>query len=267
MISTANKRMFTMHIADSDAFLDMPLSAQALYFHLNMRADDDGFLGNSKRIQRMVGASDDDLKLLIGKKFLLAFENGVIAIKHWRMNNTIQSDRYTPTVYQEEMSMLVLKENKSYTFNDDFSMETKCIQNVSTNIDKDRGIDLGLDSDKDSVMTVSKDTVCQTGESVQRIIEHWNTLGFNRVAKITKSSNRYKMLIARLREYSEEDVLVAIDNIKYSSFLRGNNDKGWSIDFEWFVKPNNFIKVFEDKYRDRFPKKEYHKSNTQQQRQ
>ena len=78
----ANKRMFTMHIVDSDAFLDMPLSTQALYFHLNMRADDDGFLGNPKRIQRLIGASDDDLKILIAKRFVLAFEDGVIVIKH-----------------------------------------------------------------------------------------------------------------------------------------------------------------------------------------
>ena len=85
----ANKRMFNIKIVDSDAFLDMPLSTQCLYFHLNMRADDDGFVGNPKRIQRLIGASDDDLKLLIVKKFILTFENGVIVIKHWRIHNKI----------------------------------------------------------------------------------------------------------------------------------------------------------------------------------
>ena len=78
----AERRMFTQKIVDSDAFLDMPLTTQALYFHLNMRADDDGFINNPKKIQRMIGASDDDLKLLIAKRFLLAFENGVVVIKH-----------------------------------------------------------------------------------------------------------------------------------------------------------------------------------------
>lgn len=111
----AKKRMFSIYVIDSDAFLDMPLSTQALYFHLAMRADDDGFIGNPKRIQRIVGASDDDLKLLIIKRFLIVFDDGVVVIKHWRMHNTIQSDRYTKTVYTDEMAQLRMKENKSYT--------------------------------------------------------------------------------------------------------------------------------------------------------
>lgn len=115
----AQKRMFTMKIVDSDAFLDMPLSTQCLYFHLNMRADDDGFVGNPKRIQRTIGAADDDLKLLIAKRFVLVFENGVIVIKHWRMHNTLQSDRYASTVYTEEKNKLAMKPNKSYTFKED----------------------------------------------------------------------------------------------------------------------------------------------------
>ena len=110
----AEKRMFTQKIIDSDAFLDMPLSTQALYFHLNMRADDDGFVNNPKRIQRTVGASEDDLKLLIAKRFLICFENGVIVIKHWRMHNTLKSDRYRPTQYQEEYALLeVLVKNRN----------------------------------------------------------------------------------------------------------------------------------------------------------
>ncbi len=111
----ANKRMFTMKIVDSDAFLDMPLSARCLYYDLCMRADDDGFIGNPKRIARMIGASEDDLKFLIAKRFVLTFENGVIVIKHWRMHNTISSGRYHETQYLEEKSTLRLKQNKSYS--------------------------------------------------------------------------------------------------------------------------------------------------------
>lgn len=111
----AEKRMFTQKIIDSDAFLEMPLSTQALYFHLNMRADDDGFVNSPKRIQRTVGASEDDLKLLILKRFVIGFETGVIVIKHWRMHNTLKNDRYKPTQYQEELAMLEVKSNKSYT--------------------------------------------------------------------------------------------------------------------------------------------------------
>lgn len=111
----AERRMFTQKIIDSDAFLDMPMSSQALYFHLNMRADDDGFLNNPKKILRMIGASEDDLKLLIAKRFVLAFESGVIVIKHWRMHNLIRKDRYHPTQYQEEYQSLEVKDNGSYT--------------------------------------------------------------------------------------------------------------------------------------------------------
>ena len=109
--------MFTMKIIDSDAFLDMPLSAQALYFHLNMRADDDGFVNNPRKIQRMLGCAEDDLKLLVAKRFVIGFEKGVIVIKHWRMHNTLRKDRYNPTQYQEELKMLALKPNNSYTEN------------------------------------------------------------------------------------------------------------------------------------------------------
>lgn len=112
----AEKRMFTMQIVDSDAFLDMPLSTQALYFHLNMRADDDGFVNNPKKILRMIGASDDDLRILLLKRFVIGFEEkGVIVIKHWRMNNYLRKDRYHPTQYQDELHTLGIKDNGSYT--------------------------------------------------------------------------------------------------------------------------------------------------------
>ena len=114
----AQKRMFAMTIVDSDAFLDMPLSAQALYFHLNMRADDDGFVGNPKKVMRTIGAADDDLKLLIAKRFLITFESGVIVIKHWRIHNTLSAGRYHETSYVSEKDMLKLKRNNAYTLND-----------------------------------------------------------------------------------------------------------------------------------------------------
>ena len=109
------RRMFSQQITESDSFLDMPLSAQALYFHLGMSADDDGFVNSPKRVQRVIGANDDDLKLLIAKKFVIAFDSGVVVIKHWKINNFIRSDRYTPTVYADEMAMLYEKENRAYT--------------------------------------------------------------------------------------------------------------------------------------------------------
>ena len=111
----AQRRMFSMKIIETDAFMGMPLSAQALYFHLGMRADDDGFVSNARSIQRLVGASDDDIKLLLMKRFILPFDSGVVVIKHWRVNNYVRGDRYTPTLYQEEKSQLYVKKNGVYT--------------------------------------------------------------------------------------------------------------------------------------------------------
>lgn len=111
----AKRRMFNIAVVGSDAFLDMPASAQALYFHLGMRADDEGFIGNAKMIQRAVGASPDDLKLLIAKRFLLAFDSGVVVVKHWHMNNAIRNDRKMLTVYTDEKALLSIKSNNSYT--------------------------------------------------------------------------------------------------------------------------------------------------------
>jgi hypothetical protein len=110
----AERRMFAKTIIGSDAFLDMPQSTQALYFHLSMRADDDGFVNSPKSIMRLVGCKDDDIKILCSKKFLIPFETGVVVIKHWKIHNYIQNDRRQPTKYPEELRLLELDENKAY---------------------------------------------------------------------------------------------------------------------------------------------------------
>ena len=127
--------MFAKTIIDSDAFLDMPASAQALYFHLSMRADDDGFINNPKKIQRMVNSSDDDLRLLVAKRFIIPFDSGIVVIKHWKIHNYIQNDRYRPTIYQEEKAMLDVKENKEYSIVNGSC--TPCIHNVSNMYSQD----------------------------------------------------------------------------------------------------------------------------------
>ena len=129
----AERRMFAKTIVTSDAFLDMPPTARCLYFTLGMFADDDGFVNNPKSIMRQIGSTSDDMNILIAKKFVLAFESGVIVIKHWKIHNYIQSDRYHPTKYQEEKSTLLLDENKAYT-----QADTPCIQDVSKADTEDR---------------------------------------------------------------------------------------------------------------------------------
>lgn len=275
----ANKRMFTMKIVDTDAFLDMPLSTQCLYFHLNMRADDDGFIGNPKRIEKIIGANDDDLKLLIAKRFVILFDDGVIVIKHWRMHNTLSRDRYIETSYTDEKKKLLLKDNGSYSLTNGNSIDdTKLIERSNrqaqkrrkideqkTHSDKDIGLDKDLDKDleldlyteldKDKEkdindLIVSKDTICQT--DVQRTIDEWNTLeefGITPVKRMTPK--REQAVKARIRQNHMDDILEAIENIRHSSFLQGQNKEGWMITFDWFLKPGNFAKVFEGNYLDK----------------
>ncbi len=137
--------MFAKTIIDSDAFLDMPLSTQALYFHLSMRADDDGFINNPKKIQRMIGCADDDLKMLVAKRFIIPFESGIVVIKHWKIHNYIRGDRKKSTAYPEEMALLTEKENGAYSLlsdtcqSSDSQMTVKCPHRLGKgSIGKDR---------------------------------------------------------------------------------------------------------------------------------
>lgn len=130
----AERRMFAKTIVLSDAFLDMPLSSRCLYFTLGMFADDDGFVNNPKSIMRQVGASLDDMNLLIAKKFIISFDSGIIVIKHWRIHNYIQKDRYKETKYLEEKGQITTDEKGAYT---------QCIQDVSIMYTQDR---IGKDS-------------------------------------------------------------------------------------------------------------------------
>lgn len=189
----AERRMFTKRITESDAFLDMPSSTQMLYFHFSMNADDDGFVNNPKKIQKMCGASDDDFKLLIAKSFIILFDSGIIVIKHWKMHNYIQADRYRPTDYVEEKSMLGIKSNKAYTL-DVSKMDTECIQNGY----------VGKDSiDKDSI---DKDSI---GESVRG----------------EKAKRFYPPTLDEVKQYCEERK----NNIDPMAFIDFYSSKGWMI--------------------------------------
>lgn len=242
----AERRMFSKTIIDSDAFLDMSVTAQLLYFHLSMRADDDGFVNKPKSIMRMIGASQGDAEMLVNKKFIIPFESGVVVIKHWKIHNYIAKDRYKETTYKDEKATLMLDENNAYT---------TCIQPVYGMDTQDR---LGKDRlGKDRLdSTVSKDTVSRTEvqPKFMKIIEAWNSLtcyGIKGIQTITPNTQRYEWLNARLKQYGEDKVLLAIDKIRQSDFLKGDNKKGWSITFDWFVKPNNFPKVLEGNYDNR----------------
>lgn len=252
----AERRMFAKTIIDSDAFLDMPLSTQALYFHLSMRADDEGFVNNPKKIQRMTGASDDDVKLLIAKRFIIPFESGVCVIKHWLIHNYIQKDRFKPTVYKDERSSLVVKQNKSYSL-----MDTECIHDVSS---LETQVRLG----KDSLGKVSLGEV-REGESegetadeppapphvpYEQIKMLYNSLcpSFSRCTAMSEA--RKKAIKARfVSGYTMEDFKTLFTKAEASSFLKGRNNRNWTASFDWLIKNANMAKVLDGNYDDHTP--------------
>lgn len=183
----AERRMFAKTIIDSDAFLEMPATTQLLYFHLSIRADDDGFINKAKTIMRMVGSKDDDINLLIAKKFLIPFESGVIVIKHWKIHNYIQNDRYNETKYKNEKAQLVLDENKAYKL-----QTSNCIQSVSN---METQVRLG----KDRIGKYSKEK---------------NMYGEFKNVKLTSDE---------FSKIKEKDLLIVIEDLSY--YIRSKGDQ------------------------------------------
>ena len=204
----AERRMFAKTIIDSDAFIDMPLSTQALYFHLSMRADDEGFINNPRKIQRMIGAADDDLKVLITKKFIIPFESGIVVIKHWKIHNYIQKDRFKETVYIEEKSLLETKDNNSYTL----KKNQDCIQIGYTMDTQDRIGKGSIDKisiDKDNIYCPAEAEPNPCVEIISRLNELTGS-AFRSDGKATK-----ELIKNLLKEYTKEDILMVVDKMCY----------------------------------------------------
>jgi hypothetical protein len=137
----AERRMFAKTIIDSDAFLEMPMSARLLYYDLGMRADDDGFVNNPRKIMKFIGSTADDMNILIARKFILPFDSGVVVIKHWRIHNYIRKDTYNETTYKEEKAKLVLDDNKTYKLLEksiDYEVKEIAVDAPSTQVSIDK---------------------------------------------------------------------------------------------------------------------------------
>lgn len=244
----AERRMFAKTIIDSDAFLDMPLSAQALYFHLSMRADDDGFVNNPKKIQRMIGASDDDCKLLILKRFILTFESGVIVIKHWRVHNYIRRDTYKETPYTDEKSMLTVGNTGAYSISGTPALQSRN-EPVDEPLTQDR---LGQDRlGKDNTTPQAEVERSQPCPFVKiKDAYHRICVSFPKIRTI--EGKRQKAVAARWRTYKSLDVFEELFEIaEASSFLKGDSNSDWSADFDWMMNATNFSKILEHKYDNR----------------
>lgn len=200
----AERRMFAKTIIDSDAFLDMPQSSQLLYFHLSMRADDDGFLNNPKSIMRNVGCKDDDINLLILKKFLIPFASGVVVIKHWKIHNYIRNDRYKETKYKEEKNTLCLDENNAYTQ----SNNMLGIPNDNRMDTQDRlgEVRLGKVKDKESKSSSFDSLLSEISDDELRNL-YYEFIDMRKKIKSPITSERaLKMLINKVNELEPKDI-------------------------------------------------------------
>ena len=241
----AERRMFAKTIVESDAFLDMPMSAQALYLHLSMNADDWGFVNNPRSIRRMCGASEDDLRLLVSKKFILTFGSGAAVIKSWWVNNYVQSDRRHPTRYQEELETLFLDENKSYTTKDTgvlpadmfyrvskvepvciqpvSKMDTKCIQSVSK---------------MDTEVRLGKDRLGESTSNFSRVDTQPNPKGFGACVPEQPKKRRAKKFVKpsveEVAEYAEgyiksRNLRLTGKTFRADSFVSWYDANGWKV--------------------------------------
>lgn len=233
----AERRMFAKTIIDSDAFLDMPLSTQSLYFHLSMRADDDGFINNPKKIQRMVGCGDDDLKLLMAKRFILVFDSGVIVIKHWKIHNYIRNDRYKPTLYQEEKAELAEKNSKAYTF------KTEVIESENhLGIPDDNRMGYQMDTQvrlgKDRLVKDKKKNSVEPSSTMSELFEKiWQTY--------PKKTNKKKAREQFLKKFKTEEDL--------ESFKKGYKDYLAYIKLnDWYHPQELFRWIRDDRYNDEY---------------
>ena len=240
----AERRMFAKTIIDSDMFIDMPMSARLLYYDLAMRADDDGFVNSPKKIMRFVGASMDDMNVLIAKQFIIPFESGVVVIKHWKIHNYIQKDRYKATSYQAEKESLTLKNGTYYTDDlpDVSNLDTECIQDVYSLDTQDR---LGKDRlGKDRLGKDRRESI-----DYQRIVDMYNDtcVSFPRLKIL--SDNRKKAIKARFNSgYTYDDFKKLFEKAEQSTFLKGSNKNNWSATFDWLIKDSNMAKVLDGNY-------------------
>lgn len=232
----ADRRMFAKTIIDSDAFLDMPQSTQLLYFHLAMRADDDGFINNPKSIVRNVKCNEDDLKILAMKKFIIPFESGIVVIKHWKIHNYIRVDRYKETKYKEEKSRLMLDENKAYSVG------------IPSDNQMDTQVRLGKDRLNNNNILITEKAEKKTRISYQQIVDKYNKICKSLPKVMKLSDTRRKAINARLDKFSLEEIISVFEKAEQSIFLKGANNRNWKADFDWIMSDRNMAKILEGKY-------------------
>ena len=241
----AIRRMFSLQVVDTDKFTEMPISARLLYYEMGMRADDDGFVASPKKIIRSVGCSEDDLKLLIAKGFIIPFESGVVVIKHWKMNNYLRSDRYKKTIYQEEAKSLTLTDDVYHTdipcISSVYQTDTKGLPSVS--VGKDR-----LGKDRVIIYSSSVSADRQSPFDYQSVVDCFNSvcISLPKVQKMT--DKRRKAIRSAKKQLGEQTFAELFDKVEQSDFLTGRSGAWSGCGFDWVLKPANLTKIIEGNY-------------------
>ena len=231
----AERRMFSKKVIDSDKFLDMPLSAQNVYFHLSMCADDDGFLNNAQKIIRMIGASKEDYKILLSCGFVIDFGNGICVIAHWNMNNYIRSDRYKETVHQDEMSRLTLTRSKIYELTDNLPYNKEHNKNNENEIEKEVAADIIKEEFCCEDTGIPNGDTLETQYRLDKISEDKNSIVSKRRLKEKDSDLEDKgdgagdkaHVISKSNNYSEEQIMEKWNSLGLSkiSCIQNNRKK------------------------------------------
>ena len=257
----AERRMFSRSVVNSARFLKMPISAQALYFHLGMNSDDEGVV-EAYNVINLLRASDDDLKILVAKRFVRVINEDLVTyIIDWDKNNYIRPDRRQESVYRrllsQEMTGVCQSSDGQVTDKcqpDDSQMTGVCqssdgqvVDKCPHRIGKDRIGKSSIGEGSVEEKRTNKFVLCEADAS--RIMHSWNALGVSSVKSI--SNNRLTLVKARIAEHGLDDFLKAIKSINECPFLLGQNERGWVITFDWLIKPSNFAKVLEGNYKPR----------------
>lgn len=240
----AERRMFTKKITDDDRFITLPSSAQALYFHLSMSADDDGFCNQVSASMFKSHATTADLEMLLERKYLYQFEDGVIVIKHWRMANALRKDRYTPTAFQEDLEKLHLEENGAYTMSENDGCRLVAKRLPQDRIGKDR-------LDKNNIYSRQQDE-----GQVQEVVDiyHEECPSLPKVRSL--SDTRIKHIKARLKGHTMDELRLAFQKAEASDWCTGRRGS-WKCNLEWMMKSeNNLLKILEGNYDNRDSVKE-----------
>ena len=237
-----NHRMFSLAVVDTDQFNDMPMSARLLYYELGMRTDDDGFVASPKKIVKMIGCTEDDLKLLIAKGFVICFDSGIIAITHWNINNKIRKDRKKDTIFFEEMRSLSINENGAYTTRS----ETKCqpTDNQMSAQDKLSKVKISKDKLSKDISLLSADADGQESFDFQFVTDAFNSLCPSLPKVKTMSEKRRRRIRNAQRLLGEMSFEELFAKVEQSDFLTGRSGP-WSCGFDWIMEPSNLTKIIE----------------------